>query len=400
MARRQQLVAALAVVGLTAAAAARRGAAAPSAPTTSGPVGSAAATTASAPSTRGTPASTTPGTAGQAPACTLPPQRTQLAQLVIVGFPGTRPGAGNLRLVRQGVGGLILFGRNVVSGPQVRSLVSGLQAAASIPLEIGVDQEPGTRVARLEGIVPPSPSARALGRMPPAAVRRYAERMARAMAALGVTTDFAPDLDVTWTSGDVIGDRSFSGDPAVAGRAGVAFLRGLQAGGVTPVGKHFPGHGESTTDSHQALPVVRSSLARLRARALPPFRQAADAGLPGVMVGHLLVTAVDPDRPASLSPVVIGRLLRQEVGFRGLVVTDALEMGAIVRSRGLPEAAELAVAAGSDQVLIGAGYGSVTAVIDRLERAVAAGRLPRARVREAFLRVERFKGQHRWDGCG
>ncbi|HYT26894.1 MAG TPA: glycoside hydrolase family 3 N-terminal domain-containing protein, partial [Actinomycetota bacterium] len=142
------------------------------------------------------------------------------------------------------------------------------------------------------------------------------------------------------------------------------------------------------------------SLARLRARALPPFRQAADAGLPGVMVGHLLVTAVDPDRPASLSPVVIGRLLRQEVGFRGLVVTDALEMGAIVRSRGLPEAAELAVAAGSDQVLIGAGYGSVTAVIDRLERAVAAGRLPRARVREAFLRVERFKGQHRWDGCG
>jgi len=340
------------------------------------------------------------GTTGQPPACTLPPLRTQLAQLVVVGFPGTRPDAENLRLVRQGVGGLILFKRNVVSGPQVRALVKGLQARASIPLEIAVDQEPGTRVARLAGIVPPTPSARALGRMPPERIERYAQRLGRAMAGLGVTADFAPVLDVTAASGSVIGDRSFGSDPATAARAGVAFLRGLRAGGVTAVGKHFPGHGESTTDSHLRLPVVRSSMADLRARALPPFREAIRAGLPGVMLGHLLVTELDPRRPASLSPVVTGRLLRQELGFRGLVVTDALEMGAVVRSRSLPEAAELAVAAGSDQVLVGADHRAVTAVIDRLERAVAAGRLSRPRVRQAFLQVERFKGQHRWDPCG
>jgi len=334
-----------------------------------------------------------------APACALPPLRTQLAQLVIVGFPGTRPNSESLGLVRQGVGGLILFRRNVVSGPQVRALVRGLQARAAIPLEIAVDQEPGTRVARLDGIVPPTPPARSLGRMPPERVYEYARRVGKTMAGLGVTADFAPVLDVTAASGSVIGDRSFSSDPAAAGRAGVAFLRGLQAGGVAPVGKHFPGHGESTTDSHLRLPVVGSSVARLRARALPPFQEAIRAGLPAVMLGHLLVTQLDARQPASLSPVVTGSLLRQELGFRGLVVTDALEMGAIVRSRSLPEAAVQAVAAGSDQVLVGTDHRPVGAVIDHLERAVTTGRLPRPRVRQAFLRVERFKGQHRWDRC-
>jgi beta-N-acetylhexosaminidase len=396
-------LAALAVLALLALlAAARLAASAPgrvAAPAPSG--GPAPATRAAAPAVQapGAPGATVAPHAPAA-ACALPGLRAQLAQLLIVGFPGTRPTGESLRLVGQGVGGLILFKDNVVSGDQVRSLVRGLQAAAPIPLEIGVDQEPGTRVARLRGIVPSSPSARALGRLPAAQVERYGRRLGTALAALGVTADFAPVLDVTWASGDVIGDRSFSGDPAAAGRAGVAFLRGLQAGGVAPVGKHFPGHGESTTDSHVQLPVVRSSVARLRAHALPPFQAAVRAGVPAVMVAHLLITGVDARRPASLSPIVIGGLLRQELGFRGLVVTDALEMGAIVRGRSLPEAAELAVAAGSDQVLLGASYRSAPAVIDRLEQAVAGGRIARPRVREAFLRVERFKGQHRWDGCG
>ncbi|SRR6266508_5434 len=394
------LIAPIVLALLSALAVQRLAATSPSPPPLTG--GSAAAGgqgtgATAAPATAPAPSAT--GTTGQAPACALPPLRTQLAQLVIVGFPGTRPNAENLKLVSQGVGGLILFKRNVVSGPQVRALVKGLQARASIPLEIAVDQEPGTRVARLAGIVPATPSARALGRMPPDRIRQHAERMGRAMAGLGVTADFAPVLDVTGASGSVIGDRSFGADPATAGRAGVAFLRGLRAGGVAAVGKHFPGHGESTTDSHLRLPVVGSSLADLRARALPPFQEAIRAGLPGVMLGHLLVTNLDGRRPASLSPVVTGRLLRQELGFRGLVVTDALEMGAIVRSRSLPAAAELAVAAGADQVLVGTDHRPVSAVITRLEQAVAAGRLSRPRVREAFLRVERFKGQHRWDGC-
>jgi beta-N-acetylhexosaminidase len=297
------------------------------------------------------------------------------------------------------VGGLLLFRANVVSGAQVRVLVKALKDRAEIPLEVAVDQEPGTRVARLAGIVRTAPSARELGRMPAERVQRYGLATGRDLAALGVTADLAPVLDVTGARWDgVIGDRSFGADPATAGRAAVAFMRGLTAGGVAPVGKHFPGHGATSIDSHRRLPVVDATMARLHARDLAPFRTAIGAGLDAVMVGHLLVRAVDPATPATLSPKVVGGLLRDRMGFDGLVVSDALEMGAIAGTVTIPVAAERAVAAGVDQLVL-SGHTQVPAVLDHLRRAVAAGRLSTARVREAFLRVQRFKGVDRWAGC-
>ena len=264
---------------------------------------------------------------------------------------------------------------------------------------MAVDQEPGTRVARLAGIVRTAPSARELGRMPAERVQRYGLATGRDLAALGVTADLAPVLDVTGARWDgVIGDRSFGADPATAGRAAVAFMRGLTAGGVAPVGKHFPGHGATTVDSHRRLPVVDATMARLHARDLAPFRTAIRAGLDAVMVGHLVVRAVDPATPATLSPKVVGGLLRDRMGFDGLVVSDALEMGAIAGTVTVPVAAERAVAAGVDQLVL-SGHTQVPAVLDHLRRAVAAGRLSTARVREAFLRVQRFKGVDRWAGC-
>jgi beta-N-acetylhexosaminidase len=329
----------------------------------------------------------------------LPPLRAQLAQLLLVGFPGTRPGAVSRGLVDRGVGGLLLFRHNVVSAGQVRALLADLKGRAEIPLEVAVDQEPGTRVARLAGIVRAAPSARQLGQLPADQVERYGQAAGRDLAALGVTADLAPVLDVTGARWDgVIGDRSFGSDPATAGRAAVAYLRGLRAGGVAPVGKHFPGHGATTVDSHQRLPVVEASLARLHARDLAPFRAAIRSGLGAVMVGHLLVRAVDPASPATLSPAVVGGLLRQRMGFGGLVVSDAMEMGAIAGTLSLPVAAERAVAAGVDQLIL-SGHSAVPAVLAHLERAVAAGRLSRARVGEAFVRVQRFKGVDRWSGC-
>jgi beta-N-acetylhexosaminidase len=329
----------------------------------------------------------------------LPPLRTQLAQLLLVGFPGTRAGPVSRRLVDQGIGGLLLFRANVVSAGQVRALLADLKGRAEIPLEVAVDQEPGTRVARLAGIVRGSPSARELGRLPADQVRRYGLATGRDLAALGVTADLAPVLDVTGARWDgVIGDRSFGADPATASRAAVAFQRGLAAGGVAPVGKHFPGHGATTVDSHQRLPVVDATMARLQARDLAPFRAAIGAGLGAVMVGHLVVRAVDPDIPATLSRAVVGGLLRDTMGFGGLVVSDALEMGAIAGTLTLPVAAERALAAGVDQLTL-SGPGAVPAILDHLGRAVAAGRLSEARVREAFLRVQRFKGVDRWAGC-
>jgi beta-N-acetylhexosaminidase len=336
------------------------------------------------------------GAGGCAP---LPPLGTQLAQLLLVGFPGTTAGPVSRRLVDQGVGGLLLFRANVSSAGQVRALLAELKGRAEIPLEVAVDQEPGTRVARLAGIVRASPPARELGRLPADQVRRHGLATGRDLAALGVTADLAPVLDVTGARWDgVIGDRSFGADPATVSRAAVAYLRGLAAGGVAPVGKHFPGHGATTVDSHRRLPVVEATMARLQARDLVPFRAAIRAGLDAVMVGHLVVRAVDPRTPATLSRAVVGGLLRDRMGFGGLVVSDALEMGAIASTLSLPVAAERALAAGVDQLIL-SGHGAVPAILDHLERAVAAGRLSAGRVREAFLRVQRFKRVDRWAGC-
>ena len=347
-------------------------------------------------SSTGPAAPTAPVTASCA---ALPPLGTQLAQLLLVGFPGTRAGPASRGLVDRGVGGVLLFRANVASAGQVRALVKALKDRAEIPLEVAVDQEPGTRVARLGGIVRTVPSARELGRMPADRVERYGLATGRDLAALGITADLAPVLDVTGARWDgVIGDRSFAADPATAGRAAVAFMRGLAAGGVAPVGKHFPGHGATTVDSHRQLPVVGASMARLHAHDLAPFRTAIRSGLDAVMVGHLLVRAVDPRTPATLSPKVVGGLLRDRMGFDGLVVSDALEMGAIAGTLSLPVAAERAVAAGVDQLVL-SGHTAVPAVLDHLQRAVAGGRLSRARVREAFLRVQRFKKVERWSGC-
>ena len=339
-------------------------------------------------------------TAPPEPSCAaLPSLGTQLAQLLLVGFPGTRAGPVSRGLVDRGVGGLLLFRANVVSAGQVRALVTALKDRAEIPLEVAVDQEPGTRVARLAGIVRTTPSARELGRMPAERVERYGLATGRDLAALGITADMAPVLDITGSRWDgVIGDRSFGADPATAGRAAVAFMRGLTAGGVATVGKHFPGHGATTVDSHRRLPVVGATMARLNAHDLAPFRTAIHSGLDAVMVGHLVVRAVDPTTPATLSRKVVGGLLRDRMGFDGLVVSDALEMGAIAGTLPLPVAAERAVAAGVDQLVL-SGPAQVPAILDHLRQAVASGRLPSARVREAFLRVQRFKRVDRWAGC-
>jgi beta-N-acetylhexosaminidase len=341
--------------------------------------------------------SATPTAAGRC--AELPPLDTQLAQLLLVGFPGTTAGPVGRGLVDRGIGGLLLFRGNVVSAGQVKAMVAALKGRAEIPLEVAVDQEPGTRVARLRGIVRTSPPARDLGRLPAEQVERYGEATGRDLAALGITVDLAPVLDVTGARRDgVIGDRSFGADPATVSRAAVAWRRGLAAGGVAAVGKHFPGHGATTVDSHQLLPVVDASMARLDAHDLAPFRAAIRAGLDAVMVAHLLVRAVDPETPASLSPRVVGRLLRDRMGFDGLVVSDALEMGAIAGTLSVPVAAERALAAGVDQLTL-SGHTQVPAVLDHLHQVVAAGRLSRARVREAFLRVQRFKRVERWAGC-
>jgi beta-N-acetylhexosaminidase len=350
-----------------------------------------------------TPAPTSPsllGTPAPQGQCALPSLRYRAAQVLLAAIPGTEPDATNAAIVRTGIGGVLLFGTNLVDGDQVRALTNGLQADAEVPLAIAVDEE-GGRVARLAaaGILPESPAARTLGKQAASAVRAAGRTIGDGLADLGITVDLAPVLDVTGEAADgIIGDRSFGSSPKAVARSGVAFAQGLLDAGIAPVGKHFPGHGETTVDSHTGLPVVSTSLKELEAGALVPFRAAIEAGIPAIMLGHLVMESIDKARPASLSSPVV-TLLRDDLGFDGLVMTDDLYMDAITAKWDVPVAAELALKAGADMVVL-AGWDRIDDVLDRLVGGVKTGRLSEERLNDAFLHVERFKGVTLWDACG
>jgi beta-N-acetylhexosaminidase len=251
--------------------------------------------------------------------------------------------------------GFILFARNIADPDQVRALVTALRHSVGWPAPVLIDQE-GGRVQRLR---PPfwraAPPAAVFGtlaaRDPEAGLRAAwinARLMAAELAALDIDIDCAPVLDNPMPGAhDVIGDRAFGQDPVMIGLLGHAVLDGLMAGGVQAVIKHIPGHGRAAADSHEACPVVRADAAALEARDLPPFRAMADA--PFAMTAHIRYTAWDEKRPATLSPIVIERVIRGEIGFRGALLSDDIGMKALEGSLG--ERAQAAQAAGCDVVL-------------------------------------------------
>jgi beta-N-acetylhexosaminidase len=256
----------------------------------------------------------------------------RIGQLALVGFDGFSIPPEVRSLAREfDLGGVVLFGRNVESPEQVAAVAwEARQLSRDLPLWVGVDQE-GGRVARMRRPLTEWPPAITLGR---AASDDLAERFARALAAelaaVGISIDFAPVLDVlTNKNNPVIGDRALAETPESAARLGALIIRGLQGGGVAACGKHFPGHGESSVDSHLELPILDLSPERLRAVELLPFRAAIAAGVAGIMTGHLLVPALDEARPATISPAIVTGLLRQDLGFEGVVFTDDLDMKGI-----------------------------------------------------------------------
>ncbi len=278
----------------------------------------------------------------------------EVAGLFCVGFQGKSPSPEVLGLLDRGVHGVILFSRNVEDAEQVATLVAELKRRAGRPLLVAVDQE-GGRVARLrapQGFTE-LPPMRAVGEAGDEALARdVGALLGRELRAVGIDQDYAPVVDVdTNPANPVIGDRALSRDPAVVGRLGAALARGLQGEGVAACAKHFPGHGDTSQDSHQDLPRLPHDLERLRRIELAPFRALASAGVAAVMTAHVVFEALDPRRPATLSPEVM-RLLREEAGFRGCAVSDDLEMKAVAEHFPLEEAAPGAVRAGVDALLV------------------------------------------------
>jgi beta-N-acetylhexosaminidase len=294
-------------------------------------------------------------------------------------------------LARPGVAGVCLFSRNTVGVAQARALVEETLAAAGRPLVIAIDQE-GGGVVRLQGVAV-APSAMALGAVDdPALTERLGAATGRGLRAIGVNVDFAPVADVQSNPGNpIVGDRAFGADPVLVGRHVAAFVRGLQATGVAATLKHFPGHGDVAVDSHLALPRLDADQGRLETLEWPPFVAGIDAGAAAAMSGHLLVPALDPELPATLSRAILGGALRRRLGFEGTLFTDALDMRAIADGWGVPEAAVLAMAAGVDVPIVCNGHpGLYHAMLDALEAAAADGRLTAERVSEAQTRLDRL----------
>ncbi len=259
-------------------------------------------------------------------------------------------------LARVRPGGVILFVGNIVSPSQLHEFVGTLQHHAATlglpPLLVAIDQEGGI-VSRLPEPWLTVPSQMAQGATgDPAAARSCAAITGRQLRAMGITVNLAPDLDVNSDPRNpVIGTRAFGDDPTLVARFGVAAVEGYREAGVIATAKHFPGHGDTAVDSHIGLPVVRKDRDRLDAVELAPFAAAIAAGIPAIMTSHILFPALDDSQPATLSRRILTDLLRAEMGFTGVIMTDALEMRAIAERFGLAESACLAKAAGADIVM-------------------------------------------------
>jgi beta-N-acetylhexosaminidase len=321
--------------------------------------------------------------------------RRQIGQLLIAGFDGHQVPT-ELRSMAKafGLGGVILFARNIVEPEQVAELAfDAARLLPELPAWVSVDQE-GGRVARLKAPFTEWPPMATLGRSGDV---RLAERFARALAAelkaVGITLDYAPVLDIhTNSKNPVIGDRALAEKADDVARLGGAIIRALQGAGIAACGKHFPGHGDTSTDSHVELPLVEHPPDRLRRVEFVPFRAAIEAGVATIMTAHVLVPSLDEKRPASLSRRIVFDLLRDELGYEGVILSDDLEMKAIAARYAVPEAAVLAIEAGCDGVLICSGdHATQVAALEALVHAVEQERLPYARVEDALRRQRRAK---------
>jgi beta-N-acetylhexosaminidase len=321
--------------------------------------------------------------------------RHQIGQLLMAGFPGTSLTVELRALAREfSLGGVVYFARNVEEPAQVAEVSREIVTlTADLPPWVSVDQE-GGRVARFRRGFTLWPPMATLGRSGDVELaRQFARALAVELRAVGVTLDFAPVLDIfTNPKNTVIGDRALAERAEDVATLGVAIIEELQRAGIAACGKHFPGHGDTLADSHHDLPLVGHDPDRLRAIEFVPFRAAIAAGVASMMSCHVLVPAFDESQPGTLSPAIVQGLLRDELGFEGLIFTDDMEMKAIAARMPVPDACVAAIAAGCDAVLVCSGNHDLqAATIEALIKAVETGDLAYARVEQALSRQRRAK---------
>jgi len=324
--------------------------------------------------------------------------RAQVLATLLPGFVGTDLPEWLAALLREGLGGVCLFGQNIVSRDQTAALTAAIVEANPDAI-VAIDEEGGdvTRLYYDRGA--PYPGNALLGRIGELALT---ERTARAVGwqlrEVGVNVAFAPDADINSNPDNpVIGVRSFGTDPVAVADHTAAWAGALQATGVAACAKHFPGHGDTAQDSHLALPVVDRSLDELAARELVPFRAAIEAGTELIMTSHILLPQLDRAHPATMSAPVLQGVLRDQLGFEGVIVSDALDMRGASGELGIPTAAVRALAAGVDLLCIGTENtaGQLEGIVEAITAAIASGALTRERVADAGGRTRALAGRLR-----
>ncbi|KMY66771.1 hypothetical protein AAU61_16015 [Desulfocarbo indianensis] len=323
--------------------------------------------------------------------------RAILAQSFVVGIPGPQAGDRELRLAgHEGLGGVILFKRNVESPAQVWELNYRLRRAAAEaerpPLFIMVDQEGGS-VARLHEPFCDGPGLSELGRARPFELRAHGALLGRQLTAAGFNWNLAPVMDVHAVAGGIMQRRSLGSDAERVAKLGAAFILGQQEAGCLACAKHFPGLGRTTADTHRERPRVALSRRDLEEVELIPFRRAAEVGVSGVMVCHAVFESLDDSSPASLSPAVIEGLLRKEIGYQGLVLSDDLEMGAVAAELEPDQAAVRAYLAGCDLVLVCHRAELALQALDRLTALAEAGEISQERIWASHHRIQAAKNR-------
>lgn len=312
----------------------------------------------------------------------------------MIGFDGTTVSADLVSFIREyRPGGVILFSRNLESIAQIVELTNELQRCSPhSPLLISIDQE-GGRVSRLPKDFTIFPPCEVLGRCHSSELAyAAAATTAKELRAVGINMNMSPVLDVNSNPANpVIGDRAFGTTPGIVSELGAATVGGLQDNHVVACGKHFPGHGDTTSDSHKELPIVMAPRERLERIEFPPFRRAVASGVATMMTAHVLYHALDEKRPATLSPTIIGRFLREELHYDGVVLTDDLEMHAIIDHYGIGDATIQAVHAGCDMPLICKDRNRIVAALVAVDKAVANGDISAGRLAQSLARIRRLK---------
>ncbi|MGF9695856.1 beta-N-acetylhexosaminidase [Paenibacillus sp. MABNR03] len=324
----------------------------------------------------------------------------KIGQMILAGVQGTAlDEQAKQMIVNQKVGGIIFYANNVTTLQGTAKFVQSIKEenrSNPVPIFMSVDQE-GGKVSRMPEAVESIPSNGKLGATKDAELAEtMGELLARQIKLAGFNVDFAPVLDVNSNPNNpVIGDRSFGSSAELVSRLGIAEMKGLRSQGIIPVVKHFPGHGDTSVDSHLDLPVVDKTEKQLAELEWIPFQAAVKEHAEAVMVAHILFPKLDPDHPASLSDVIIGEHLRDKFNYDGVVITDDLSMGAIAKNFKLNEAAIATVQAGSDILLVAHSYESAKTIFDTLKDAVKKGTITESRIDESVYRILTLKQSYK-----